>query len=89
METTVNLVKSGNAQLVDMVDDSSKAVLVALRETNNALVATAHAAIQVEDQTVDNVLDQAEVLRQQYMDSVRKVFGALVEVVPGVQDSQP
>lgn len=83
MQDAKNLVNAGTAQLVEVVDDASKAVLVGLRETNNAIVATGQAALNVEDKTVDNLLDEAEALRQQYMESVRKVFGALKDVVPG------
>ena len=78
-----DLAKAGVNQLVDVVDTTSKAALVALQETENAAVATVEGVINVGDATFDAALQEAESLRQQYVASLRKIAAAVTDIVPG------
>lgn len=80
-EATAGLVKAGTDPLIDVVDDGTKAVGVALQETHTSVNATVGAVVRVEGKSFNAAMDESEALRQQYITSIRRIRDALVEVV--------
>jgi len=76
------LSEAGLNQLVDVVDVASKSVLEAVDATNDAVVATGQAGLNVEQGTVKTLKQEAETLRQQYIESIRRLVGAVTDVSP-------
>lgn len=77
-----DIAKAGLSQLVDVVDTTSKSALVAVDATKDAVAATGVAAINVGQKTLDVAIDEAEKLRQQYIDSLRQIVDAVAGAVP-------
>jgi GTP cyclohydrolase III len=75
-----NIAQAGLDQLVDVVDNTSAAAIVAVQATVDAAAATATAAINVGDKTLDVALEEAEGLRAQYVASLRKITDAVAGV---------
>jgi hypothetical protein len=76
------LSETGLNQLVDVADVASKAALEAADATNDALVATGQAGLNIEQGTVKTMKQEAETLRQQYIDSLRRLVGAVTGMSP-------
>lgn len=76
------LSETGLTQLVDVVDVASKAALEAADATNDAIVATGQAGLNVEQGTVKTFKQEAETLRQQYIDSLHRLVDAVTGVSP-------
>lgn len=76
-----DIAKAGLGTVVDLADHTTKAVSVAVQETVNAGVATQESIVTVEGKTLNAAMEEAESLRQQYIDSIRKIFNAVGEIV--------
>ena len=76
------MAKAGLTQLVDVVDHTTGAFVVAVDATKDAGAATAKAVINVGDKTLDAALAETETLRQQYIASIRRIADALGDAIP-------
>jgi hypothetical protein len=76
------LAKAGLTQLVDVVDTSTAAFIEAVDATKDAGAASAQAAINVGDKTLETAIDEAKKLREQYMASIRRIANALGDALP-------
>lgn len=87
------LARAGLTQVVDVADVTLSAVLTAVEETQNVVVAGGQAAINVGDKTTDQLLTEARGLQSQFIFSMRKIIDSLgdvaAEVVTGDVQSQP
>lgn len=78
MEASTNLVKAGTEGLIDVADHTTKAAVVALRESKDILEAGARAPINVAGRSADAALDEIERMQAQLADSIRVFFDALL-----------
>jgi hypothetical protein len=76
-----DLAKAGLSTVVDLADNTTAAVSVAVRETVGAGTDTVAALAEFGGQTVEEALNEAEELRQNYIARIRKIVDAVAEVV--------
>lgn len=77
-----DLAKAGLHQLIDVVENTTAAVPVAIDATKDAAAATLTAVVTVGDKTLDAALEEAEILRQQYITSLRRIADAVAGAIP-------
>lgn len=74
---------AGLTQLVDVVDNASKAALVAVDATVAGGRVTAETVVDTLGDTLKNAVDKLEELRAAYIEQLRRVAGAVSDAVPG------
>ena len=77
-----NLAKAGMTQLLDVVDNTTKAAVTAVDATKDAGVAVGTAVVNVGDKTLEAALEEAEDLRKKFMDSMRRIADAVAGAIP-------
>ena len=68
-------------KVIEVADNASAAVMVAVDATKDAATATVQAGVNVGDQTLETAISEAEKLRVAWLESVKRIVAAVTKVI--------